>query len=90
MHNNDATTNNDNNEAHRWNRNPRPRPQTLSTFASLINFGWSYIFLNWLSGALGGVVGSDFIGYVLLSSFLLLLLLNLLLLLLSLSLLLLL
>ena len=46
----------------RWNRNPRPQPQTLSKLMFLIWFGQSYICLNWLSGAQVGVRGSDFIG----------------------------
>ena len=49
--------------SHRWSRNPRPQPQTFSKLALLIYFGESYIFLNWLSGALVGVGDSDFIGY---------------------------
>ena len=47
--------------AHRWNRNPRPRPQTFSKFVFLHSFS-ELFFLNWLSGALVGVGGSDFIG----------------------------
>ena len=39
---------------HRWNRNPRPRPQKS--------------FLDWSSGVLAGAGGSDFIGYIKLSS----------------------
>ena len=45
---------------HRWNRNPRPQPQT---FRNLVD----YMFIHWLSGALVGVGGSDFIGYISLS-----------------------
>ena len=45
---------------HRWNRNPRPQPQTFSKLVFLIQFSQSYIFLNWLSGALVGVGGPDF------------------------------
>ena len=48
-------------QSHRWNRNPRPQPQASSTFVFLIESSRSYIFLNWLSWALVGVGGSDFI-----------------------------
>ena len=42
---------------------PEPRPQTIwQTGVFLIYFSQSCIFLNWLSGALVGVGGSDFIG----------------------------
>ena len=49
---------------HRRNMNPRPQPKTYSKFVFLIYFSWSYIFRNLLSGALVGVGGSDFIGYL--------------------------
>ena len=48
--------------AHRWNGNPRTQPQTFGKLVFLIEFRKSYICLNWLSGALVGVGGSDFIG----------------------------
>ena len=48
-------------ECHRRNRNPRPKPQKFSKLVFLIEFSWSCIFLNWLSGALVGVGGSDFV-----------------------------
>ena len=38
--------------------------KALSNLGFLIEFSESYIFVNWLSGALVGVGGSDFIGYV--------------------------
>ena len=47
---------------HRWNRNPRPQPNKFSKLVLLTYFSQSYTFLNWLSGALVGVGGSDFIG----------------------------
>ena len=47
---------------HRWNSSPRPQPQKLSKLLSLIHISQHYICLNWLSEALGGVGGSDFIG----------------------------
>ena len=47
---------------HRWNRNPRPRPHQFSKLVFLIELSQSWIFLNWLSGALVGLGGSDFIG----------------------------
>ena len=50
------------NPVHRWNRNPRPQPQKFNKLVFLIQFSWSYISLNWLSVALVGVWGSDFIG----------------------------
>ena len=46
---------------HRWNRNPRPQPQSNLVF--LTQLSSYYIFLNWLFGALVGVGGSDFVGY---------------------------
>ena len=42
----------------------RPQPQTFSKLTFLSEFSKSYTFLNWLSGALVGVGGSDFIGYL--------------------------
>ena len=42
--------------------NPR-RPRNFSKLVFLMTFSRSYIFLNWLSGALVGVGGSDFFGY---------------------------
>ena len=48
---------------HPWNRNPRPRPDTISNLVSLMTFNLYYMFLNWLSGILVGVGGSDFISY---------------------------
>ena len=42
---------------------PRPQPQTFSKLVFLIEFSKSYICLDWLSGALVGVGGSDFIGH---------------------------
>ena len=50
-------------KVHRWNRNPRPQPQTFSKLVFIMEFTQYYICLNWLSGALVGVGGSDFIGY---------------------------
>ena len=49
----------------RWNRNPRPQPWKFSNPVCLCyNLFVEYcICLNWLSGALVGVGGSDFIGY---------------------------
>ena len=35
---------------HRWNRNPRPHPQTFSKLVCLLWFSWFYICLDWLSG----------------------------------------
>ena len=49
--------------SHRWNRNPRPQPKKFSKPASLITNSWYYMSLNWLSGVLLGVGGSDFIGW---------------------------
>ena len=43
-------------------RNPRPRPQTFGKLALLITFSPYYILLNWLSGSLVGVGGSNFSG----------------------------
>ena len=51
--------------SHRWNRNPRPQPRKFRTLVSLIRNISYYIVLNWLSRALVGVGGSDFIGYIL-------------------------
>ena len=43
---------------------PDPNPKTFSnSVVSLVNFGKSYICLNWSSGAVVGVGRSDFIGY---------------------------
>ena len=43
----------------------RARPQKFGKLASLVEFGQSCVVgLNWLSEALVGVGGSDFIGYV--------------------------
>ena len=39
------------------------RPQTFSKLMFLLYFSESYIFLSWLSGALVGIGGSDFIAY---------------------------
>ena len=50
-------------QVHRWNRNPRPQPEKLSKLVFLVTIGEYCICLNWLSGALVGVGGSDFIGY---------------------------
>ena len=47
---------------HRWTRKPRPQPRKFSKLMLLIQFSQSCICLNWLSGALIGVGGSDFIG----------------------------
>ena len=47
---------------HRWNRNPRPRPQKCRKLVCLTYFSQHFICLNWLSGALVGDGGSDFIG----------------------------
>ena len=47
---------------HRWNRNPRPKPQKFSKQMYLIELSRSWFYLNWSSGALVGVGGSDFIG----------------------------
>ena len=44
----------------RWNRNPRPQPQSVSKLVFLRYFSSSYLCLSWLSGALVGVGGSDF------------------------------
>ena len=49
---------------HRWNRNPRPQPQKFSKLTFLTYFRYPCMFLNWSSGALVGVGGSDFIGQV--------------------------
>ena len=46
-----------------WNRNPRPQPQKSSKLVFLIAFSQYYVYIDWLSGALVGVGGSDFIGY---------------------------
>ena len=40
---------------------PDPSPRNIMNWCFLIYFNCSYIFLNWLSGALVGVGGSDFI-----------------------------
>ena len=48
----------------RWKRNPRPQPQKFSKLVFLIELSKSCLFLNWLSGALVGVGGSDIVGYV--------------------------
>ena len=45
---------------HRWNGNPRPQPEKFRELMSLISFSESYIFLNWLSGALVGGRGFGF------------------------------
>ena len=45
----------------RWNRNPRPQRQTFSKLVFLI-YVMYYISSNWLSWALVGVGGFDFIG----------------------------
>ena len=50
-------------KAHRWNRKPRPQPEKFSKTVSLTRFSRYDICLNWLSGALVGVGGSDFIFY---------------------------
>ena len=48
--------------SHRWNRTPRPQPQTFSKLVFILYFSSCYIFLNRSSGAPVGVRGSDFIG----------------------------
>ena len=53
---------NDRSSSHRWSRNPQPQPQTFSKPVFLVELSLSYICLGWLSGALVGVLGSDFIG----------------------------
>ena len=41
---------------------PDHNPRNLSTLTFLMTFSQSCIFLNWLSGVLVAVWGSDFIG----------------------------
>ena len=50
--------------SHRWNRKPRTPTSNISNLVFLMEFSQSSIFLNGLSGALVGVGGSDFVGYL--------------------------
>ena len=49
--------------SHRWNKETLTATPKFSKLAFLIYFVTFYVCLNWLSGALVGVGGSDFIGY---------------------------
>ena len=51
-------------DTHRWNMNLRPGPQTFSKQVFTILCSWYCISLNWSSGALVGVGGSNFIDYI--------------------------